>query len=182
VSVFPRAWLVLLGTVIGLSAARGAEPRVVYPIIADHGGVVSQPTAVQQPRAGAKVVFDITADAPAGQVNRGLDRAARLLNLYGAAGLQSSHVRIVIALHGPATKCVLNDAAYQRRFEAEKNPHLPLIHQLQQQGVQVLVCGQALNYLDYQQQEIADGIPVAASAMTTVINKQMDGYAYLPFP
>jgi intracellular sulfur oxidation DsrE/DsrF family protein len=182
VTAFHRAWLVLLVTVTSLSAVRGSEPRVVYPIIADYGGVVSQPTAVQQPRTGAKVVFDVTADVPAGQINRGLDRAARLLNLYGAAGLHSSDVRIVIALHGQATKCVLNDAAYQRRFEAKKNPHLPLIRQLQQHGVQVLVCGQALNYLDYHQQELADGIPVAASAMTTLINQQMDGYAYLPFP
>ena len=45
------------------------------------------PRAAEQPRKGAKAVFDITADAKPGEVNQGLERVARLLNLYGAAGL-----------------------------------------------------------------------------------------------
>ena len=177
-----RSMLVLLMTTFSFTAAQAAEPGLVHPIIADHGGVVPRPTAVQQPRAGAKVVFDVTADAAASDVNKGLDRAARLLNLYGAANLRSSDLRMVIVLHGEATKTVLNDAAYQRRFGTPQNPNLPLLRQLQQHGVEVLVCGQALNYKGIADPEVADGIPVAAAAMTTVINKQMDGWAYLPLP
>lgn len=181
-STVARTLLVLLITMLNFTTARAAEPGRVHPVIADHGGVVARPTAVQQPRAGARVVFDVTADAAAGDVNKGLDRAARLLNLYGAAELRSSDLRIVIVLHGEATKTVLSDAAYQRRFGTPQNPNLPLLRQLQQHGVEVLVCGQALNYKGIADQEIADGIPVAAAAMTTVINKQMDGWAYLPMP
>ena len=181
-STVVRTMFVLLITGVSLTVANAAEPGLVHPIIANHGGVVPRPTAVQQPRAGANVVFDVTADAAASDVNKGLDRAARLLNLYGAAGLQSSDIRIVIVLHGEATKTVLSDAAYQRRLGPPQNPNLPLLRQLQQHGVEVLVCGQALNYKGFTDQELADGIPVAAAAMTTVINKQLDGWAYLLFP
>ena len=55
-------------------------------------------------------------------------------------------MKITIALHGEATRSVLNDAAYNSRFGVERNPNLPLIRELQRAGVEVLVCGQALNY------------------------------------
>ena len=36
---------------------------LVYPLVPGHGGVVPLPRAAEQPRKGAKAVFDITADA-----------------------------------------------------------------------------------------------------------------------
>ena len=157
-------------------------PQLVFPIISTHGGVRPRPQAVEQPRAGAKVVFDATADAKPADINKGLDRVARLLNLYGAAGLKAGDVKITIVLHGEATKSVLNDAAYTARFQIEQNPNLPLIRELQKAGVEVLVCGQALNYKGFPDGDVADGIPIAAAALTVVINKQADGYSYIPVP
>ena len=115
-------------------------------------------------------------------VNKGFDRAARLLNLYGAAGLAAADVRIVIVLHGEATRSALNHAAYKSRYGVEQNPNLSLIQQLQQAGVEVLVCGQALNYKGINDTEVADGIPIAASALSAVINRQAEGYSYVPVP
>ncbi|RLS52103.1 MAG: methyltransferase domain-containing protein [Planctomycetota bacterium] len=154
--------------------------KFAFPIIAAHGGVVSRPTAVDQPRAGAKVVFDVTVDAKPSEVNKGLDRAARLLNLYGASGLQAKDVSITVVLHGEATKSALNDAAYKARFETEQNPNLPLIRELQTAGVEVLVCGQALNYKNFANEDVATEVKIAAAAMIVVINRQLDGNAYLP--
>ncbi len=153
-----------------------------HPIISTHGGVLHRPAAVDQPRAGAQVVFDATANAQPADVNKGLDRVARLLNLYGVSGRKPQDVKITIVLHGEATKSVLNDSAYQARFQTEQNPNLPLIRALQQVGVEVLVCGQALNYKGFPDAEVAAGIPIAAAALTVVINRQMDGYAYFPIP
>lgn len=163
-------------------AAAPATPKLEFPIIPKHGGVLPRPKAVEQPRAGAKVVFDATADAKPADVNKGLDRVARLLNLYGVAGLKAQDVTITIVLHGEATKSVLNDAAYQARFQVAENPNLLLIRELQQAGVEVLVCGQALNYKSFPDGEVAEGIPIAAAALTVVINKQTDGYSYIPVP
>jgi intracellular sulfur oxidation DsrE/DsrF family protein len=153
-----------------------------FPIIRNFGGVLPRPAAAQQPRAGVKVVLDVTADAKPADVNKGLDRVARLLNLYGAAGKLTSDVKIAVVLHGEATKSVLTDADYKDRFDVATNPNLPLIRDLQKAGVEIFVCGQALNYKGYADAEVADGIPIAAAALTVVINKQTDGFAYLPVP
>jgi ubiquinone/menaquinone biosynthesis C-methylase UbiE/intracellular sulfur oxidation DsrE/DsrF family protein len=158
------------------------KTRLEFPIIHNFGGVLARPQAVEQPRAGAKVVFDVTSDAKPGDVNKGLDRVARLLNLYGVAGKSASDIKITIVLHGEATKSALKDAEYKSRFETTANPNLPLIRDLQKAGVEIFVCGQALNYKNYADSEVADDIPIAAAALTVVVNKQTDGFAYLPVP
>src|ERR1700722_4962976 len=90
-----------------MTAARAADHTKVFPIIPNVGGVVPLPNAAEQPRKGAKVVFDVTADAKPADLNKGLERVARLLNLYGSAGLKSSDVKIAVVMHGEATKSVL---------------------------------------------------------------------------
>lgn len=60
---------------------------------------------------GAKVAFDITADAKPGDVNKGLERVARLLNLCGSAGQKASDVKVAVVFHDEAIKTALADAA-----------------------------------------------------------------------
>lgn len=156
--------------------------KLEYPIIAKFGGVLPRPKAVDQPKSGSKVVFDTTADSKAGEVNKGLDRAARLLNLYGVAGLNAKDVRITVVLHGEATKAALGQKAYAERFQVETNPNLILIRELQKVGVEVVVCGQALQYKGFSDNEVAEKLAIVASALTAVINRQADGYSYVPVP
>jgi intracellular sulfur oxidation DsrE/DsrF family protein len=153
---------------------------LIYPLISGHGGIVPLPGAAEQPRKGAKAVFDVTADAKPGEVNKGLEQVARLLNLYGAAGLKASDVKIAAVFHGQADKAVLSDAAYFARFKVVANPNLPLIRKLKKAGVEVFVCGQSLHELRFKADEVAEDVPVADSAMLVLINKQADGYAYIP--
>lgn len=177
------AVLALFATITAAHAGEpAAKPELVFPVIAKYGGVVARPGAVEQPRAGARVVFDCTADAKPGDINKGLERVARLLNLYGAAGRKPSDVTISIVFHGEATKSVLADEAYHKRFDVAANPNLPLLRELQRAGVEVQVCGQALNYKGMADAEVADKIDIAASALTAVINKQLDGFAVIPIP
>jgi len=138
------------------------------------------PRAAEQPRKGAKAFFDITADAKPGEVNMGLEQVARLLNLYGAAGLKTGDVKIAAVFHGAADKAVLSDAAYFARFKVAANPNLPLIRELKKAGVEVLVCGQSLHELGFKAEEVAKEVPVADAAMLVLVNKQADGYAYIP--
>jgi intracellular sulfur oxidation DsrE/DsrF family protein len=153
---------------------------LVYPLVPGHGGVVLLPRAAEQPRKGAKAVFDITADAEPGEVNKGLEQVARLLNLYGAAGLKAGDVKIAAVCHGAADKAVLSDAAYLARFKLAANPNLPLIRDLKKAGVEVFVCGQSLHDLGFKTEEVAEEVPVADSAMLVLVNKQAAGYAYIP--
>lgn len=170
---------VLCATVWG-AAQPPTETKLVFPIIANVGGVVPLPNAAEQPRKGAKVVFDITADAKPGDVNKGLERVARLLNLYGSAGLKASDVKVAVVFHGEATKTALADAVYKAKFGADTNPNLGVLRDLQKAGVEVFVCGQALHYKGFMESDVAKDIAVALAALTVVVNRQTDGYAYVP--
>ena len=174
----------VLTVALATAGAQGQPPSgktgLVYPLVPRHGGVVPLPRAAEQPRKGAKAVFDITADAKPGVVNSGLEQVARLLNLYGAAGLKAGDVKIAAMCHGDADKAVLSDAAYLARFKLTANLNLPLIRDLKNAGVEVFVCGQSLHELGFKAEEVAEEVPVADSAMLVLVNKQADGYAYLP--
>jgi intracellular sulfur oxidation DsrE/DsrF family protein len=180
-----RIALVLTAALVA-AVAHGQSPPdktgLVYPLVPGHGGVVPLPEAAEQPRKGAKALFNITADAKPGAVNKGLEQVARLLNLYGAAGLTARDVKIAAVCHGEADKVVLSDAAYLARFKLTANPNLPLIRALKKAGVEVFVCGQSLHDLGFKAEEVAEEVPVADSAMLVLVNKQTDGYAYIPGP
>lgn len=158
------------------------KPVLESPIIPGYGGVLPRPQAAEQPRAGAKVLFDITAESKPEDVHKGVERAARLLNLYGVSGLKATDVKIAIVLHGEATKTALSDTACKTHFGVDHNPNLPLIHGLKEAGVDVYVCGQALNYKGFVESEVAEDVSIAASAMTVSINRQADGFSVLVIP
>jgi intracellular sulfur oxidation DsrE/DsrF family protein len=165
-----------------VKATPGGLKPLEYPLIAGYGGVVKLPNAIEKPRPGAKVLFDTTADAKPSDVNKGLERAARLLNLYGATNLKASDVKIAVVVHGEATKSILNDAFYGARFQTERNPNLPLIRELKQAGVEILVCGQALNYKGFPESAVVNDAFVADSALGVIINKQSGGHVCVPVP
>lgn len=158
------------------------SPEFVFPIIAGYGGVVARPGAVEQPKAGAKVLFEITQDSKPTEVNKGLVRVARLLNVYGAAGLKATDINLVIVLHGDATKSILTDSGYEAQSGEAKNPNLPLVRALREAGVNVLVCGQALSNKKIADEQVAEGVSIAASATTAIINKQSEGYLVFLVP
>jgi intracellular sulfur oxidation DsrE/DsrF family protein len=81
---------------------------------------------------------------------------------------------------GAADQAVLSDAAYFARFKFTANPNLPLIRDLKKAGAEVFVCGQSLHDLGFQAEEVAEEVPVADAAMLVLVNKQADGYAYIP--
>lgn len=168
-----------LANVVAAPAPAGEKPALVTPVVQGYGAILPRPQAVEQPRPGAKVVLDITLKHEPGELNKGIERAARLLNLYGANGLKAGDVQIAIVLHGDATPAVLSNAAVSTRFQLAENPNLPLIAKLRESGVDVQVCGQALNYKGIADTEVAEGISIAASALTALINKQAEGYAYI---
>jgi len=157
-----------------------SETKLIFPLIPNVGGVLPMPRAAEQPRKGGKLVIDITADSEAGEVNKGLKRAALVLNLYGSAGLKASDVKIVVVFHGKATKCSLSDEAYKAKVSADKNPNLPVIRHLRKAGVEFFVCGQALNYSGFKESDVVKDITIALSAVTLLVNRQTDGYAYIP--
>jgi intracellular sulfur oxidation DsrE/DsrF family protein len=153
---------------------------LIHSLVPGHGGIVPLPQAAEQPRSGSKAVFDITADTRPGDVNTGLEHVAQLLNLYGAAGLKAGDVKIAAVFHGEADKSVLSNAAYSARLNVAANPNLSVIRELKKAGVEVFVCGQSWHEMGFRTEEVAEEVPIADSAMLVLINKQRDGYAYIP--
>lgn len=173
-------WLIVM--VLASVAAYDVKPKqseTRFPQIAIYGGIVDTPAAAEPPRRGAKIIFDITTDAAADEVNPGLVSVARYLNLNAAAELKPTDVNLALVLHGPATRAALGDAGYAKRAKAAKNPSLELIHKLKECGVEVFVCGQSLARNKFDQTDVAGDVKIAVSAMTVNANRQQDGYSYL---
>jgi len=151
---------------------------LAFPEIEGYGSVVSIPDAGERPRIGGRVVFDTTAAAPAGKLNRGLESAARLVNLYAQEGMSASRPQIAVILHHQATPSALVDAAHDRAGGGS-NPNRELIEKLVAGGVEVWVCGQSVVRGGHAVSDIIPGVKIAHSAMIFNINRQQDGWASL---
>lgn len=153
-----------------------------HPVIKGYGKVHPYPGAAMQPSPERhyQVLFDITkaADAP-DKVNPGLDHVARLLNLYALAGVPTDHLKIVLVVHGPATSIVLKNDAY-RKLHQQNNPNSEIIHLLNGARVKLYICGQALAEKKLEIASVSPEITLAVSALTVLIDYQLDGYALIP--
>ena len=163
----------------GTKASTNA-PEFVFPRIKDHGKVVRLPNAVEQPREGSKICVDVTAGGPAESVNPTIEKVARFVNIYAGAGDKPANVSITVILHGDATLTALSTKTYATKFGLDGNPNLPLFRKLKEAGVEILVCGQAISHKGMSPDDIADEVGVAVSALTANVNRQMDGYAFVP--
>ncbi len=177
------AVILIFASAIVAPAEKDDPVKIEYrhPVIDNYGGVVDPLGTAELPRKNAKVIYDISSGEMDNDVIKGLDRAARLINLYVASGLKTQDLQMAIVLHGEATKAALVDSAYRKQFERQDNPNRKIIRLLAGNGVEVYVCLQALVHLGFDPKEMLPGVTIAASATTVNINKQMDGYVYLPF-
>ncbi|MCA9118701.1 MAG: DsrE family protein [Planctomycetaceae bacterium] len=168
-------------------AIRNSESRAsanasafVFPRIKDHGKVVRLPSAAEQPRNGSKICVDVTAGGPAEAMNPAVEKVARFVNIYAGAGDKPADVSITVILHGDATLTALGAEAYATKFGLDGNPNLPLFRKLKEAGVELLVCGQAISHKGISLDDIAVDVKVAVSALTVNVNRQSDGYAFVP--
>ncbi len=175
----PIACLLVLSSIV-LAQSRSDAPGFSYPRIKEYGKVVRLPDAADQPRNGSKICADVTASGSPEAINPALEKVARYVNIYAGAGSRPAEARITVILHGKATTSCFSDTAYARKFNVEKNPNIPLIARLKQAGVEFLVCGQALAHNGGRREDVAGEIGVAVSALTVNVNRQADGYAYVP--
>lgn len=180
--IVKRKFIVIASAAVvmaGFGVALG-QATFHYPKIASHGKVVRLADAAAQPRAGSRICVDVTTDGPADAVNPGILKLARYVNIYGGAGAAPAEVRITAILHGKATMVALSDDAHASRLGTKGNPNLPLLRELRDAGVELLVCGQSAAGLGIASSEIAPEVQTAVSALTANVNRQMDGYAYIP--
>ena len=113
-------------------------------------------------------------------INPLLNAVARFLNMHGQTGLELEQMDVVVVLHGAGVKNVLNDKAYQKKFNTD-NPNAELLRALNQAGVQLYVCGQSLNSRGYDRDDLAEPVKLSLSAMTALVHFQEEGYRLINF-
>ena len=174
--------LPLLLATVAVAQQQDIETPSAYsnPAIAKYGKVVRLPNAEQQPRAGSRIVVDVTKGGEPDMLNPALEKICRFVNIYAGAGKEPATVDLVVVLHGDATLSILNANAYAGRFKTKGNPNLACLEQLHKAGVKFVVCGQSLIGKEAKTEEVIEIANVAVSALTALVNLQADGYAYVP--
>ncbi len=126
-----------------------------------------------------RVAFDVaTYSDDVTSLNTGLVSVARFLNMHARNGVALKDMDVAIVVHGPALKNVLNDDAYQARYNAD-NPNLELVMKLHNAGVRFYVCGQSMAFGGIEKSELTPPMKVALSAMTMLTVLQSEGHAVL---
>ena len=177
------ATLLLLSASVAAHAADADAPGFwTTPTIHGYGRIhyVADSAFKPNPKHSYKIVFSLTQASKAPDaVNAALDHVARTVNLYVAAGVPLSHLKIVAVAYGGATPLALDDAHYRLKF-GTPNPNLPLIAELKEAGVTVSVCAQAVAEHGFNYDWLANDITLALSGLTTVTTLEADGYVLMP--
>lgn len=124
--------------------------------------------------------FDV-AEAEKGKLNRGIESAARFVNMMVEAGVDRDRVKAAVVIHGAATFDVANDARYAAKYQGLKNPNAALIKALVDSGVDIWVCGQSAARNDVAKADLLPGVKMALSAITAHAELQRQGYSVNPF-
>ena len=153
------------------------------PVIKDFGKVyqVKNPDLLLGEKATYKVIFDIYTDSEnPEELNANINTIARFLNMHAQNGTPSDHLKIVAVLHGEATKNVLSDKAFEKRFGYD-NPNGKLIEKLDKAGVQFYVCGQSFVHHGFERKELSRHVKLSLSALTALVYFQSDNYQLITF-
>jgi intracellular sulfur oxidation DsrE/DsrF family protein len=156
----------------------------VTPTIEGYGPVHNFDNVAYKPTAGNgdpyKIVFFVNKQevGPA-QINEGLDRVARAVNLYVGAGVPLNQLKFVAILTGGATPATLNNEQYHK-INGVDNPNLPLIEKLRKAGVDVSVCDQSVAAHHFDTSWVDKSVTQALSGLTTVTVLEHQGYTFMP--
>ncbi|MDO6404956.1 MAG: DsrE family protein [Pantoea sp.] len=164
-------------------SAPPADPEGFWstPGIEGYGKIHYEADAAFKPVPGLsnKIVFQLTKnEGDIARPNLGLERVARVVNLYIASGVPADQLHFVVSVTGDATPAMLDNTHF-KQFYGTDNPNLPLIAELNKQGVKVSVCDQSVAFHHYPNDWIDKSVIHALSSPTTVSTLQNQGYAWL---
>lgn len=153
-----------------------------FPIIKNYGGIYEIPNSVDpDPEEDYNIVIDLkTLQRDKASLNPGLNNVARIMNLHGLGGVNPSNLQVAVVIHGGATDLVIDNEAYQKRYELD-NPNLDLIDSLKEAGVEIFVCGQSLIAREYDFDEVNPQILQGLSMLTVFTTYMNKGYKPLVF-
>jgi len=161
--------------------------RAMYPAIksAAYAAVfpVEHIDEVPDPALPYNLLFELTDFSMKGDsdakknINTALSEVARQINLHVANGIARNHLNVVIIAHAAALEVFLKNEKYKKRFGLD-NPNIPVIKELQEYGVKVLVCGQAMTFFNLEMDDLVPGIKQVLTAQTVISSYQLRNYVY----
>jgi len=165
-----------------VTQAQAAEPQM-GPVVEGYGPVFNVPVDSfnLDPDQHYKIIMDVGQgpDDPA-ELNRGIESAARFLNLSARHGIDPARLEMAIVLHGAAARAALSDEAHRARFDVP-NGSLGLVQALGKAGVPIYLCGQTAAYHGYAPEDLLPQVRLAVSAMTVHVRLQQEGYRAILF-
>jgi intracellular sulfur oxidation DsrE/DsrF family protein len=173
----------LLGALLAAATPASAGPDDFShgPAIPGFGAVAKVDTDLKSPASlDYKVAFDIGA-GKRGEKSKGLESAARLMNMLAASGVPMSRIHPAVVVHNAAMWDVVSDARYGQQFGGAANPNAGLVRALIAKGVPIYVCGQTAAWSDVGKADFIPGVKMALSAMDAHAILQHQGYSLNPF-
>jgi len=153
------------------------------PILEGYGAVfqIEKPDLILNKDKEYKVIFDIYTDkSKDNTINPLINTVARYLNMHAQHDVPLDHMKIVIILHGAATKSALSAEAYLTQFK-EENLNSKLLHALKEVNVETFVCGQSYLANGFDINDKSNDVKLALSALTALVKYQSEGYQIINF-
>lgn len=166
---------------LGVSSLSLAQTDSVMPI-PGAGAARDVPGAVLYPNQEIvhRVVFDAARGAAnSDEINPMLQAVARYVNTLATYGVPEENREIAIVIHQGATSIILQNEEYQARNNGAYNPNIALIRALDEAGVKLHVCGQAVLGNNIDTDTILSEIQVDLWALTTIIDYQQRGFVLI---
>lgn len=128
-----------------------------------------------------KIIFDVYTDSKdTKKVNPLINTVARFINIHTQTGVPLENLKIVVVLHGKATKDVLNTEEFLAKYKAD-NPNSKLLAELNKANVNTYVCGQSYAYNKFKEEHLDENVQMALSALTVLVAYQSQGYQLITF-
>ncbi len=175
-SVAPSALLALALLAASASLAHAQTGEALIKQLGASTPVPS-PTFPADKSLTYRIAWNVTGapEKPA-EIAAGFRRPANFLTMTDAEGVPRSQVHLALIVYGPATKSLLLNEHYKTATGTD-NASIPLLEALNQAGVQVIVCGQALAHLKIERQQLLPFVKVATSASMARATLAAQGYA-----
>lgn len=171
--------LTLLAALLSPSSGAAQGGADLLRRMAD-GPEVTAPTFPAPTDLTYKVSWDVTTGpTDAAEPVAGFRRPASLLRQLDQQGVPRRNVKLAIIVHGTATRSLLNNAAY-KAATGKDNASIAMLQALNEAGVQIIVCGQALINRNVPRAELLPFVKVASSATAARAILAAQGYATWP--